>query len=198
MSGPLAYGDLVHLVESGVIESGRLEAVGGSSVDIHLGGKILIENRRNTKSGFSVPVVDYGDREPLDVIEFDLSKAGEFVLSPGQFILAHSVEVLNMPLSMSALLRTKSSMGRIGFEHMDAGWVDPGFSGQLTLEFKNQLESHAIRIRPGDQVGQLVFFRHETVEHDNSYKARGRYNGQRGAVQIRSSNRMGGGWSWKW
>ena len=197
MSGPLAYDELAHLVESGVTESGRLEAVGGSSVDIHLGDKILIENRRKRLHRVNVPVVDYSDREPLDVIEVDLSKTGEYVLSPGQFILAHSVEVLNMPLNMSALLRTKSSMGRIGFEHMDAGWVDPGFSGQLTLEFKNQLESHAIRIRPGDQVGRLVFFRHETVEHDNSYKAKGRYNGQRGAVQTRSSE-MGKEWSWTW
>lgn len=173
----LAHNELIYLLDSGVIESGQHAAVGGASIDIHLGDTILIE--ADTEH-----VADYRARTPLKMREVRLTPDG-YVMRPGEFILAHCVEYLRMPLNLTALLRTKSSMGRIGFEHMDAGVVDPGFHGQLTLEFKNQLQHQSFRIRPGDPVGQLVFFRHETVEHDNSYLAKGRYNGQMGVNQTR-------------
>ena len=173
----LAHDELIHLLDSGVIQHGQRAAVGGASIDIHLGDTILVE--ADTEY-----IADYRDRTPLKMREVKLDDSG-FVMRPGQFILAHCVECLTMPLHLTALLRTKSSMGRIGFEHMDAGVVDPGFHGQLTLEFKSQLQCQSFRIRPGDDVGQLVFFRHETVNHDDSYLAKGRYNGQRGVNQTR-------------
>ena len=173
----LAHDELIHLLETGVIENGQHSAVGGASIDIHLGDTILIEADIEH-------VADYRERSPLKMREVKLTPDG-YVMRPGEFILAHCVEYLRMPLHHTALLRTKSSMGRIGFEHMDAGVVDPGFHGQLTLEFKNQLQYQSFRIRPGDPVGQLVFFRHATVELDNSYLAKGRYNGQRGVNQTR-------------
>lgn len=176
----LAHDELVALFERGVIQGGRPEAISGTSVDIHLGDTILVENYPT----FALRVVDYRNRSPLNMVEHKLGDDG-FLLQPGQFILAHTVETLAMPYDVSALLRTKSSMGRIGLEHMDAGWIDPAFTGALTLEFTNTLQHHAIRIRPGDPVGQLVFFRHAPVDFDNSYAANGRYSGSCGVEQVR-------------
>lgn len=178
--------DALHLLQkTGVMQHGRADAVGASSVDIHLGSRILVE--REPAPGKPV-TLDYSKRTPVCMDAVDLDHHG-WVLQPGQFILAHSVEILNMPNDLSALLRTKSSMGRIGFEHMDAGWIDPGFHGALTLEFTNQLQRHSIRIRPGDPVGQLVFFHHAQVPAEASYRARGRYNGSDTVEQVRQCQR---------
>ena len=172
-----AYDEIVKLFDSGVIQNGRRDAISGASVDLHLGPKILVEGFGKT--------VDYRDRESLEMIEVDISGPDGFVLKPGQFILAHSVEYLRMPLNVMALLRTKSSQGRMGWEHADSGIVDPGFHGQLTLEFHNITQRHPIRIRAGDPCAQLVFMRHAQVDPSKSYLAKGRYSGQRGVTQTR-------------
>lgn len=177
----LTHRELSTLSLDGTLARGRPEAIGASSIDIHLGPRILVE--RAPSPGES-RILDYRARTPVKMDVVDLDEDG-FVLQPGQFILAHSVEILAMPNDLSALLRTKSSMGRIGFEHMDAGWIDPGFAGALTLEYTNQLQYHAIRIRPGDPVGQLVFFSHDEVPEYASYRTRGRYNGSLTVEQVR-------------
>ena len=173
----MTHDELVELFDQGAIRCGRRDAIGGSSIDIHLGDTILIESAVDH-------VVDYRARTPLQMTKLRIPDEG-FVLRPGDFILAHSVESLTMPLDVSALLRTKSSMGRIGFEHMDAGWVDPGFFGALTLEYTNQLRHQSIRLRAGDPVGQLVFFRGAPVRDEDSYMVRGRYNGSTTVEQVR-------------
>lgn len=55
----------------------------------------------------------------------------------------------------------------------------------MLLEFKNMLNNHAIRIRPGDAIGQMIFFRHTVVPRDKSYAARGRYNNDKSVSTIR-------------
>ena len=98
-------------------------------------------------------------------------------LEPNQFILAQTVEMFNLPLDISAEYKLKSSMARIGLEHLNAGWADAGWHGSvLTLELKNISQCQRIRIRPGDAIGQIVFFRHKPVPYEKSYAARGRYN----------------------
>lgn len=179
----LAYNELIHLLDSGVIQDGKHSAVGGSSIDIHLGRSIIAEEYVGGFQG----IIDYREREQFKGFKFELNEDDGNLLFPGKFILAHTVEKFEIPLNLSALLRTKSSMGRIGLEHLDAGWIDPGFSGALTLELTNTLQNHAIRIRPGDAIGQLVFFRHEMVEYDNSYKAKGRYSGSDTVEQTRKA-----------
>ena len=178
IGGILAHRELRGLLLDGVIQGGRMGAVGASSIDIHLGDEIMVEE---IAPGH---LIDYRARTKPKMMPLKLDPGG-LVLGPGQFILAHSVERLNMPDNLSALLRTKSSMGRIGWEHMDAGWVDPGFFGSLTLEFKNNLESQSILIRPGDPCGQLVFFEHDAVPDEASYAVRGRYNGSTTVEQVR-------------
>lgn len=174
----LSYEDLVGLVDSGVIDPESIEMVSGCSIDITMGDMIMVEEAVDH-------IIDYAAREPLLMREIQLDPIQGHVMRPGNFILAHSREWLDMPLNTSALLRTKSSMGRIGFEHTDAGWIDAGFYGRLTFEFTSQLQYQSFRIRPGDPVGQLIFFRHNPVPKEFSYAERGRYNGQAGASQTR-------------
>lgn len=168
----LAYPELCELVEQGVITNVRDGAINASSIDIHLGEKALVERRAPT---YRHGVISYSKREPLEMDEVDCFEG--VVLEPGAFILASSVEMFNLPNNISAQYRLKSSMARIGLEHLNAGHCDAGWHGSvLTLELKNITQYHAIRLQAGDPIGQMAFFRHSEVPEDRSYAARGRYN----------------------
>ena len=176
----LSHDEIIALLDDGVVEFAQARCVNSSSLDIHLGNTVLVEKR----SAGEV-VVDYSSREPLGFHEVVMAPEG-FVLAPGQFILAHTVEVFHLPNTISAEYKLKSSMARIGLEHLNAGWCDAGWHGSvLTLELKNMTQRHAIRLRPGDAIGQIVFFRHAPVAEQASYAARGRYNGDKTATSIK-------------
>lgn len=173
----LSHTELCHLAETGVISGVRDGAINASSIDIHLAPKVLVESPRGG-------VVSYRDRRPLAMWEFDCADGIE--LNPGEFILASSVEVFNLPEDISCEYKLKSSMARIGLEHLNAGWCDAGWNGSvLTLELKNVTRYHAIRLMAGDPIGQMVFFRHAAVPKDKSYAYRGRYNGDLSAEGIK-------------
>jgi len=170
----LSYFELLDLVDSNVIGSVDYEAINATSIDIHLGKKILWEDAGCPRCQ---PIIDYSRREPVTYNEHIMDDEG-WVLEPGDFILAQSVQVFNLPDNISAEYKLKSSMARIGLEHMNAGWCDAGWNGSvLTLELKNMTQFHNIRIRPGDPIGQMIFFRHHEVPANASYASRGRYNG---------------------
>ena len=81
----------------------------------------------------------------------------DWVLGPGSFILAHTIEIVTLNASVAALLSGKSSLGRLGLDiHATAGLIDPGFSGQIVLELYNKSQN-SIELRHGQPVGQLVF-----------------------------------------
>lgn len=170
--------ELKQLYEQGVILKFEDRALNTASLDIHLGKTILVE--RFTEQG---KPISYRRREKLPMEEIDITKP--YALRPGQFILAHTIEVFHFTDDLSALLRIKSSQGRIGFEHLDAGWVDPGFDGSLTLEFKNMLEFNSFEVQYGDPIGQLVFFGIDEVKPEHSYRKVGRYGGHAGPEQIK-------------
>ena len=175
----LSYNELVELVEQGVITNVRDGAINASSIDIHLAPKILVEGNRRT-------TVTYAKREPLGMYEIDLIAKGGFDIPPGGFLLASSVEMFNLPANISAQYRLKSSMARIGLEHLNAGHADAGWHGSaLTLELKNITQFHTIRLNAGDPIGQMVFFRHAEVPAERSYAARGRYNGDSSVSGIK-------------
>lgn len=153
------------------------ECINPASLDLRLGREIMLEM---PESG---AVIDYRKRQPLAMQTYSLADEG-IIIQPGQFFLAHTIEICNFPDDLAALFRIKSSMGRIGLEHMDAGFVDPGFHGSLTLEFKNMTEYHSIHLRPGDRIGQLVFLRGEAVAAEQSYAVKGNYSGHSGVAQI--------------
>lgn len=170
----LSYNELLELVHRGVITASE-ENINSASIDITLGANILSER------AFQAPElrrVHLGKREALNTTQHTFGKDGdEFVLYPGEFILAQSAEVFALPLNISAEYKLKSSMARIGLEHLNAGWCDAGWHGSvLTLELKNMTRNHEIVLRAGDKIGQVVFFKHEPVPEKESYAVKGSYN----------------------
>ncbi len=111
-----------------------------------------------------------------------------FILHPGEFVLGSTYEVITLPDDVAARLEGKSSLGRLGLlTHSTAGFIDPGFSGHVTLELSN-VATLPIKLWPGMKIGQLCFFRLSSPsEHPyGSEKYGSRYQGQRGPTPSRS------------
>ena len=115
--------------------------------------------------------------------------AGEsFVLHPGEFALASTLETVTLGHQLAARLEGKSSLGRLGLlVHSTAGFIDPGFSGHVTLELSN-VANLPIMLWPGMKIGQLCIFRLSSPsEHPYGSAVYGsRYQGQRGPTASRS------------
>jgi dCTP deaminase len=111
-----------------------------------------------------------------------------FILHPGEFVLGSTFEVVTLPDDIAARVEGKSSLGRLGLlTHSTAGFIDPGFTGHVTLELSN-VATLPIKLWPGMKIGQLCFIRLSTPA-DNPYgSARygSRYQGQRGPTASRS------------
>lgn len=174
----LNHDEIEQLIAAGEMLDTDPTCVNPASLDVRLGRTILIERYNENQR-----VIDYRRRDRLNMQELTLGEGG-FVLRPGEVLLAHTMEQCNFADDTAALFRIKSSMGRIFLEHMDAGWVDPGFHGTLTLEFKNMSNHHSILLRPGDRIGQLVFFKGHRVAKHQSYRAKGNYGGFDSVQQV--------------
>lgn len=141
--------------------------VNPASIDLRLGYAYRLPASANQ--------VGWGD-------ERDLSAHG-LTVYPGQFILCCTLETVRIPDDAAAELFSKSSAGRIGLEHLHAGWIDPGFCGQLTLEPKN-VAPWPILLQPGKAYMQMVV--HDLVAPAvRSYATTGRYQNQTGATPAR-------------
>jgi dCTP deaminase len=115
-----------------------------------------------------------------------------FVLHPGEFVLGSTYEVISLPDDIAGRLEGKSSLGRLGLlTHSTAGFIDPGFSGHVTLELSN-VANLPINLWPGMKVGQLCLFRLSSpAEHPYGSAIYGsRYQGQRGPTPSRSHTRF--------
>ncbi|WP_072343252.1 dCTP deaminase [Actinomyces urinae] len=111
-----------------------------------------------------------------------------FVLHPGEFVLGATYEQVTLADDIAARLEGKSSLGRLGLlTHSTAGFIDPGFTGHVTLELSNTA-TMPILLYPGMKVGQLCFFQLSSpAEAPYGKGARGsRYQGQRGPTASRS------------
>ena len=111
-----------------------------------------------------------------------------FVLHPGEFVLASTFELVTLPDDLAGRLEGKSSLGRLGLlTHSTAGFIDPGFSGHITLELSN-VANLPITLWPGMKIGQLCLFRlTSAAEHPyGSAEAGSRYQGQRGPTPSRA------------
>lgn len=111
-----------------------------------------------------------------------------FILHPGEFVLGSTYEVVTLPDDIAGRLEGKSSLGRLGLlTHSTAGFIDPGFSGHVTLELSN-VATLPIKLYPGMKIGQLCLFQLSSpAEHPyGSAKYGSRYQGQRGPTPSRS------------
>lgn len=153
-----------------------------SSVDVRLDRFFrLFDNHK-------YPVIDPAENQPdlTRLVEVDPHEA--FVLHPGEFVLASTYEAVTLPDDVAARLEGKSSLGRLGLlTHSTAGFIDPGFSGHVTLELSN-VATLPIKLWPGMKIGQLCFFQLSSpAEHPYGSERHGsRYQGQRGPTASRS------------
>ncbi len=155
-------------------------AIQPSSVDLRVGDEFRVF--RNTR----YPYIDVrrpmpGLTEPVKVAEGEA-----FILHPGEFVLATTLEWVRIPADLVARLEGKSSLGRLGLLiHSTAGFVDPGFEGRLTLELSN-VANLPITIYPGMRIGQISFYR-LTTPAETPYGARedSKYQGQTGPTASR-------------
>jgi dCTP deaminase len=169
------------MVQAGIIENVNPENINGASIDLTLGDTIFVEKAYH---GFEFVQVDLSakPRQFPEFIEAAMTEDG-FLMSPGMFLLASTVEVFNLPNNIAFNYRLNSSLGRAGLNHALAGFADPGWVGShLTLELKNWLEYHYLRIRPGMKIGQAIFYQTQTVPEHRSYTAIGSYNFSKGVT----------------
>ena len=129
------------------------EMVQPSSIDVRLDRFFRVfENHRYPHID---PAVDQPDLTRMVEPEGD----EPFILHPGEFVLGSTYEVVTLPDDVAARLEGKSSLGRLGLlTHSTAGFIDPGFSGHVTLELSN-VATLPIKLWPGMKIGQLSFHR---------------------------------------
>ncbi|WP_277681307.1 dCTP deaminase [Saccharomonospora azurea] len=111
-----------------------------------------------------------------------------FVLHPGEFVLASTFELFTLPDDLAGRLEGKSSLGRLGLlTHSTAGFIDPGFSGHITLELSN-VANLPITLWPGMKIGQLCLFQLTSPAKYpyGSVEVGSRYQGQRGPTPSRA------------
>ena len=165
-----------------VLDPWDAEMLQPSSIDIRLDKYFRVFD--NHKYPDIDPAADQSDLTREVVPEGD----APFILHPGEFVLGSTYETVTLPDDLAARVEGKSSLGRLGLlTHATAGFVDPGFSGHVTLELAN-VATLPIRLYPGMKIGQLCFFRLSTpAEHPYGSAAYGsRYQGQRGPTPSRS------------
>ncbi|MFC4495819.1 dCTP deaminase [Streptomyces ovatisporus] len=171
------------------IDSGRVRIepydsamVQPSSIDVRLDRFFRVfENHRYPHID---PAVEQADLTRLIEAHGD----EPFILHPGEFVLASTYEVVTLPDDIASRLEGKSSLGRLGLlTHSTAGFIDPGFSGHVTLELSN-VATLPIKLWPGMKIGQLCMFRLTSpAEHPYGSALHGsRYQGQRGPTPSRS------------
>ena len=105
------------------------------------------------------PYIDPREDQPELTRLIETKPDEPFILHPGEFVLGSTYEQVTLPDDVAARLEGKSSLGRLGLlTHSTAGFIDPGFSGHVTLELSN-MATLPILLWPGSKVGQLCFFR---------------------------------------
>ena len=114
----LSYTALCDLVERGVIEGAKFDHVNSTSIDLVLGRTIMVEKKESSEF---VPVIDMLDKGGLQFDTVEMDDDG-YVVMPGEVVLAHSVEIFNLPSHISGEYKLKSTQARNFFDHLNAGW----------------------------------------------------------------------------
>jgi dCTP deaminase len=165
-----------------VLEPCDLNMIQPSSVDVRLDR--LFRTFENHKYAH----IDPAENQPELTREVGVASDEAFILHPGEFVLGSTYEVITLPDDIAGRLEGKSSLGRLGLlTHSTAGFIDPGFSGHVTLELSN-VATLPIKLWPGMKIGQLALFRLSSpAEHPYGSVVYGsRYQGQRGPTPSKA------------
>lgn len=159
---------------SRMIESGELgisplteDSIQPASIDCRLGRHFLVVEDRQMQT------IDLNTQIIYREIEDD-----SITIPPHSFLLATTLETVKLPANLTAFVEGRSSIGRIGLFIQNAGWVDPGFEGQITLELYNA-NSLPIRLEAGRRICQLVFC---MMDQTAKTPYAGKYQGQKNAT----------------
>jgi dCTP deaminase len=151
------------------------EAVQPSSVDLHLDRRFRVfKNSR-------YPYIDVREEQAELTELVEIVGDEPFILHPGEFVLGSTLERVELPNDLVARLEGKSSLGRLGLLiHSTAGYVDPGWEGNLTLELSN-VANLPITLYDGMKIGQISFQRLSSPVEVGYGDARigSKYRGQR-------------------
>lgn len=151
------------LALAGMITPYNPDQLNPHSYDLRLGNEVMYE-LKDGSGMYSHPITlngTYDARNPL-------------LLHPGEFVLAHTEEVIHLPDDVGATLHLKSSRAREGFGHSLAGFIDCGYRGRLTLELQNHTRYTHLKLIKGMLMCQLSFHRLESKPM-RTYKQTGRY-----------------------
>ena len=176
--------DIAAEIKSGRVKVEPFDAkmIQPSSVDVRLDRFFRVfENHK-------YEVIDPSIEQPDLTREVAVAPSDHFILHPGEFVLASTYEVITLPDDIAGRLEGKSSLGRLGLlTHSTAGFIDPGFSGHMTLELSN-VANLPVKLYPGMKIGQLCLIKlSSSAEHPYGSALYGsRYQGQRGPTPSRS------------
>jgi dCTP deaminase len=150
-----------------------LRQIESGSIDLRLGNHFANIPKHDKPIALDEKLENYND--------FTIGNGKYVELQPKEFILGTTQEHINLPNIIGGTVNNRSSIGRQGVFTENAGWVDPGFYGEITLELFNATD-YKILLKPGMRVCQIVL-EFMDCEPVNPYK--GKYNGQQGATHSR-------------
>lgn len=157
--------DILQMMTEGVFDKAFISNINPASIDLALGEEI-----RDV------------DGNLID----KLGKNDEFVIKPNQFVLAHTLERINMPINLLGIVKGKSSLARKGLIVEFAGFIDPGFTGQITLELKN-VSDKPVTLKKYMRICQLCFLKmDQTPRYPYGSDEDSHYQHQMGAVASRN------------
>jgi len=144
----------------GAVSPFSMEFINPASIDVRLGKNLMVEKPHEP------------DLRLIDISEY--TEENPYLLKAGEFVLAETLEKFRIPDRLSAQFVLKSSRAREGYQHLLAGWIDPGYRGRLTLEIKNIRKYHELPLYQGMRIGQIVFH-HMSQVPVKSYAETGHY-----------------------
>ncbi len=175
-----------------VIDPFEPERVEPSSVDLILGDEFKrVERPAHSSTNVSLSPSDeiiteeraHSDEANHDTDIVHVVESGEpVVLQPGELLLATTRERVELPEDLSAQVLGRSTLGRLGVSvHQTAGFIDPGFKGQITLELSNN-GPLGVTLEPGLRVCQIVFNELSSPAQDGYGGYGSNYQNQSGAT----------------
>lgn len=179
----LSDADLIAEITAGRLRVTPLDLaeIQPSSIDVRLASEFRIFGDR-------YPRINPREEQRGLMLPYEVPDGGHFVLQPGQFALGSTVETIAVGSTLAARIEGKSSLARLGLLlHVTAGFIDPGFTGRITLELVN-LAPKPLILWPGMRIGQLCVFQLSS-RPDRLYgttACRSRYQGQDGPTPSRA------------
>lgn len=155
--------ELRQLCREGLVEPFHDALINPASINLRLGDQFFVYNTHGQ-------------------VEYNLNEGERSLalwIEPGQFILAHTMETVRIPRGYCGQIFLRSTYARKGLNHALAGWIDPGFKGQITLELSSAVP---VLVSAGEAICQLVVSK-LAVPAEQPYQ--GRYQGSKGAVLPR-------------